>query len=268
MAENLINDLWKEALTFEMDENYKLSVGALDLYINLQEKEWQFRHSYATQDEIQNERKLQLSKIKTVNSNELVVTRFIHSDNVDSLHIKPRLANRNIVAKPYSPILLPSQQEITIYISTPVWLAISSGTMNEPLVEMPTFQLSDTWFGPKPHIGELCYSRHFTGRIDLNVLPKRMSRVITPVRITNNGEGNLKLEKISIPCDYLAIYQNKTNELWTPTLSVIRHAEHNKTEVKIDRTLHPALAECKKIAEPRVSDQKGLLSKTIDMLFS
>lgn len=268
MTQNLVENLWQETLSFEYDKNYKLTVGALELYASLLESEWQFRHRYITEDETKSERQINLSVVKNLPQTNLELMRFIHADKGNSLQVRPCLANKNIVAKPYTPVFLPSQQTMTIYISTPVWLAIFQNQLRQPLLEIPTFKLSDTWFGPKPHIGELCYSSQFSGRISLDSLPKRSSRIITPVRITNNGEGNLKLEKISIPCDYLAIYVNKEQALWTPTLSIIRETEQSRTRIAIDKTLHPALLDAQRIAEPRVSDQTRLLSKTIDMLFS
>ena len=218
--------------------------------------------------ETKNEKKIQLSTLKKTTRDDLEPMRFIHSTNQDKLQFRPRLANRSIVAKPYMPVFLPSQQTVTIYISTPIWLAIFLEGHKQPLLELPTYKLSDTWFGPKPHIGELSYASRFSGRIDLSALPKRASRIITPVKITNNGNDNLKLEKISIPCDYLTVYCNKNNELWTQTLSILREVDQKKTQVSIEKALHPALESAKKIGEPRVADQSRLLSKTIDMLFS
>ena len=268
MKQNLINNLWQETLACDLDLHYKLSVGALEIYLTALESEWQFHYRYITEDETKNEKEIHLSTVKDLRNADLELMRFIRGDAHNEIQIKPRLANKNIVAKPYMPLFLPSQQTVTIYISTPVWLAIYQNKQTRPLIELPTFKLSDTWFGPKPHIGELCYASLFSGRINLNSLPQRASRVITPVTITNNGSDNLKLEKISIPCDYLAIYVNSDNELWTPTLSIVRETDQNKTRISIDKTLHPKLHDAKRISEPRVSDQTRLLSKTIDMLFS
>ncbi|UZE94537.1 hypothetical protein [Alkalimarinus alittae] len=264
----MTENLWEETNTFEPQTTYKLSVGALELYINLLENEWTFRHSYLTQDETKTEKKIELSALKKNTRDDLDPLRFINANQQKTLQFRPRLANKSIVAKPYMPVFLPSQQTVTIYISTPIWLAIFFEGHKQPLLELPTFKLSDTWFGPRPHKGELCYSSRFSGRIDLKALPKRASRIITPVKITNNGADNLKLEKISIPCDYLAVYLNKNNELWTPTLSILREVDQNKTKVAIEKTLHPSLEQARRVGEPRVADPSRLLSKTIDMLFS
>lgn len=139
--------------------------------------------------------------------------RFICSNSRNTLQIRPRLANKSIVEKPYIPVFLPSKQTVTIDISTPILFALFLNEQKNSFLEIPTIKLSDTWFGPKPHIGELCYSSRFSGRISLSELPKRASRIITPVKVTNNDADNLKLEKISISCDYLTVYLSKGNEL-------------------------------------------------------
>ena len=268
MKQNLIDNLWQETLVFEFDTDYKLTIGAVELYVKSLKNEWQFSYRYITGDETKNEKEVLISTLKDLRKDGLELMRFVRDDDDNAIQIRPRLANKNIVAKPYMPLFLPSQQTVTIYISTPVWLAIFQNQQSRPLMELPTFILSDSWFGPTPHIGELCYASLFSGRIDLSSLPRRASRIITPVTITNNGIDNLKLEKISIPCDYLAIYANSANELWTPTLSIVRETDQSKTRMSIDKKLHPKLLDAKRIAEPRVLDQTGLLSKTIDMLFS
>jgi hypothetical protein len=268
MTEKIVDNLWQETLMFELQKTYKLSVGALELYINLLENEWRFRHCYVSEDETGIEKPIQLALLDTMEKEDLQPMRYICSDDINTLQIRPKLANKSIVAKPYIPVFLPSKQTVTIYISTPLSLALFLDKQKIPFLEIPTIKLSDTWFGPKPHIGELCYSSRFSGRISLSELPKRASRIITPVKVTNNGADNLKLEKISIPCDYLAVYLSQKNELWTPTLSILRETDQNKTQVTIDKILHPALEGAKRIGEPKIGDQTRLLAKTLDMLFS
>jgi hypothetical protein len=268
MATKIATDLWRDELTLVSESYYKLEIGALELFVFHINSEWQFRHCYLTSDETKGEKKIAWKAVKDLNKNKLELKRFIQSQQSDRLKIRPMLADRNIVAKPHEPIFLPSNQSVTLYISTPVWLGLYVNNNEVPLFQLSTFQLSDTWFGPKPHLGELCYSSQFSGRMNLDSLPRRAGRVITPVKIINNATDNLKLEKLSIPCDYLSIYLTDNSELWTPTLTVTREADSSKTQVKIEPELHPKLEKAELISTARVSDHSGLLIKTINMLFS
>jgi len=267
MSTNLITNLWQDDLALESENYYKLQIGALELYFYHIEYEWLFYHRFLTSDEAKNEKKITLTKVKKIDREKLELKRFVQSNQAELIKVRPKLADRNIVAKPHEPVFLPSKQSIVLYISTPVWLAIFVNYDDKSLLDLSTFQLPDTWFGPKPHVGELCYASRFSGRANLDLLPRRAGRIITPVKITNNGTDNLKLEKLSIPCDYLSIYLTQNDELWTPTLSVSRETDSSKTQVKIEQALHPKLEGAKLLSEPKVSDKNGLLLKTINMLF-
>jgi hypothetical protein len=268
MATKIATDLWRDELTLATESYYKLEIGALELFVSHTNFEWQFRHCYLTSDETKNEKKISWKAVKDLNKNKFELMRFIQSHESDHLKIRPMLADRNIVAKPHEPIFLPSNQSVTLYLSTPVWLGLYVNSSESPLFQLSTFQLSDTWFGPKPHLGELCYSSQFSGRMNLDSLPRRSGRVITPIKIVNNGTDNLKLEKLSIPCEYLSIYLTAKSELWTPTLTVTREVDSSKTQVKIEPELHPKLENAELVSTARVNDQSGLLIKTINMLFS
>jgi hypothetical protein len=268
MAEKINLNVWTEQLTIEPEQIVKLNIGALELYLEPLKNEWQVRHGYANDDETSREKPIQLSRLKQRPNIDLELMRFIHSHQESKLRFIPRMANRSIVAKPYQPIYLPANQTVTIYISTPIWLAVKIGDQKDSLLELPSFRLSDTWFGPKPHIGELCYSSHFSGRVDLASLPRRESRIITPVKVSNQASDNLKIEKISIPCEFLEIYQNEQGELWTQELSLSRQQNKKSTKLIVDKVKHSALDQATKISEARKQDVSGLLSKTVDMLFS
>ncbi|MGX5172641.1 hypothetical protein ACUR5C_01275 [Aliikangiella sp. IMCC44653] len=268
MSKESNDNIWLNPIDFSENKQHKIVIGALQIYITQLIQEWQFKHRFVLQDESLSEQKISITSVASIQVDNLELNRFIQSDDINQLHIKPRLANRSIVAKPHTPVFLPSKQAITIYVSTPLWIAFYLNGFNQPLFEMATFKLSDTWFGPRPHVGELCYASRFSGRIDLKALPRRPSRVITPITISNNGDDNLKLEKIAIPSEYLSVYLTKNSELWTPTLKVTREKDQKNTRVIIDKNLHPALQDATKISEPRTSDQSGLFTKTLDMLFS
>ncbi len=262
------DSIWLQTVSFSENNLFHLSIGDLDIHLSHLSQEWQFHHHYLNRGETQQEDEILLEQINELNTENKVLSRFIHSADCKEMILKPRMANRSIVAKPHNPVFLPCNQSITIYVSTPIWVAFYINGFSFPLLELPTYCLSDTWFGPKPHIGELCYASRFSGRIDLTALPRRPSRIITPISISNLASDNLKLEKIAIPSEYLSVYLSQKGELWTPTLKVIREKEQKNTQVVIDKAVHPALQDAQRIAEPRIIDQSGLLSKTLDMLFS
>ncbi|WP_444998567.1 hypothetical protein [Aliikangiella sp. IMCC44359] len=279
-------DLWKQVFSIPSGEHYKLTFGSLTTYISHQEGDWQFRYLYSTEKEDEIEQKIEFSSHETPVPEYSQLTRIIHANpiqdaiinkqsncdgnlaNLSKISFQPQLANRSIVAKPHTPFYLPAQESVTIYLSTPVWLAIKIGEVSQPLLEIPSFKLSDTWFGPRPHIGELCYASQFSGRTNFQLLPKRMSRIITPVQIINNGKESLKLEKIAIPTAYLTTYLTDSGELWTSELKVLCERDKKAPLVSTAKNLPSHVANASLISEPREKDASGLISKTLDRLFS
>jgi hypothetical protein len=275
-------DLWEQSFTIPEGEHRKLSFGLLNVYISRMHGDWQFRNHYSVGDESQREKAPDFMRLKNPPAEEGTLTRIIQSTGNDKLEknesaeaidktiirFVPRLADRSIVAKPIAPFLLPPHEKITVYLSSPVWLAIKIGEQTESLLEIPSFKLSDTWFGPRPHIGELCYASRFSGRTNLELLPKRMSRIITPVQIVNNGSDKLKIEKIAIPSAYLAVYLTDAGELWTSELKVVRESDKATPQVNIEKNLPDYVKDARLISQPRENYVSGILGKTIDRLLS
>jgi hypothetical protein len=264
----LINDLFGTPFKIELDKIYKFEAAALEVYLIRKNKQWLFFHHHLPSNESEAYKEIKIKKIKSFDDAGKECLRVIESSEQDELLVKPAMAARNIVAKPMTPISLPPNQTVTIYLSTPISLTLSLSNANKPLITLPSVKLSETWFGPKPHIGELCLASEFSGRTDLANLPLRPTRVITPVQVENQGDDLLKLSKIAIPCEFLDIYQTAEHGLWTPAIKVTRTQQHALASVSVDKALLDEIKDGEIIAPARESNKSGLLSKTLDMVFS
>ncbi len=148
------------------------------------------------------------------------------------IELKPVLANLPLASKLERPIYIPGGEDILLYISSPVWVRVQTGTTNIILDEIPTLVLSDTWFGPNTREGELCYAGHTHCSPHLKDIPSGSDRIISPMLIKNHARELLKLENISVPLPYLSVYSDKDNFLWTEQLNVYRE-EDTGPEVKV-----------------------------------
>ena len=54
----------------------------------------------------------------------------------------PNLADRPVVARPAVPFFIPPGEELELFVSTPIWVQLRSGTTD--LVELPCLRPSDT----------------------------------------------------------------------------------------------------------------------------
>jgi len=158
------------------------------------------------------------------------------------IELKPILANRPLASKLERPLYIPGGEDILLYVSSPVWVRVQTGKGKIILDEIPTFVLSDTWFGPNTREGELCYAGHTHCSPHLKDVPSGPDRIISPMLIKNHAKQPLKLENISVPLPYLSVYSDKANFLWTEQLYVYRE-EDSGPEVEVAKGPPKALEE-------------------------
>lgn len=185
---------------------------------------------------------------------EEVHERFMHDGPERQVTLMPVLGDRAVVARPRQPVFLLSRQEVTFYLSTPIWLKILVGSPQIMLRELATVRLSDTWFGPSTRVGELSYANRTHARRNLGELPLRPHRAITPLKIRNNSAATLPLEKISLPVPMLALFGAKDCSLWTQRTTLVREEVSDLASVRIESAkdiVDPYGGALTRIAEPR-----------------
>ena len=101
------------------------------------------------------------------------VERYMFRQTHPSIQLIPRLADRSVVIRPVDPIYIPDGQRGTLYISTPLWLSGYVESQKNPLFDIPVILPKDTWFGPDPRSGEMCYATSVDGRTELQLLKPR-----------------------------------------------------------------------------------------------
>ena len=166
--------------------------------------------------------------------------RLTFERSVRSLTLQPLLADRAVIVKPESPLFVPSGETITLYVSTPVWIALRFGLPPQTLLEFPGFRPSDTWFGPSTREGELAYAARTTGRLTLAELPVRPHRAVTPVRVRNQGTDALLLERLKVPVTYLSLYRGASEgtgvRLFTEPVTLVRGTAADVADVQLGKS--------------------------------
>lgn len=197
------------------------------------------------------------------------IVRFSAQDDEATVTLKPALANRPVVARPENAIYIPPGAEVTLYISTPLWIQMRLGA--SATHEVPSFRPSDTWFGPSTREGELCYAARTTGRFRLADLPMRPHRAVTPLVVQNAASDQLLVERAQIPMQHLALYETDNHVLWTQAVTLHREEDVEGARVRIKPGAPPDAANATCAAEPREPLKKNLVMSTfkaIGALFS
>lgn len=183
------------------------------------------------------------------------------------LLIEPALADRSVVIKSAVPILVPAGEQISFYVSTPMWVRGHIQGSNHPLLDVAAVRMSDTWFGPSTMEGELCYATTITGRLYLDDLPVRAHRAITPLRIKNNGAAPLKLEKLSLPVPFLSLFDSQEQGLWTEEMTLLHDERKDLAQVIIGAGPPELWSRAERVGAPRRTADRSILYRTFGALF-
>jgi hypothetical protein len=217
--------------------------------------------------------------------------RFSFASAPAAFIVRPALADRPVVVRPDGVIAIPSGERVTLYVSTPVWLVLSVGrpssgpkqrggsrrapparernaTDDVRLTELPSYRLSDTWFGPSTREGELCYASRTAGRLTLDELPRRPHRAVTPVTIHNHAAQPLVIDRVQVPIPLLSLYVDADDALWTNGVNLTRESDGDHAALRVEpsppRTRRGAP---ERLAPPRTTSSGSAVVRAFSRLF-
>jgi hypothetical protein len=205
----------------------------------------------------------------------LATFRFTFADTPDTLRVLPALPDRQVVIRPESTLAIPPGERVTLYASTPVWMALqvevhqrrrrrgreSGDPRPVVLSELPTSRPSDTWFGPSTLEGELAYAVRTAARMRVDELPLRPHRAVIPVTIANHGVDPLWLTRIAVPMPFLALHLDRHGQMWCDAVQFTRESDED-TKLSIDAGVPPG---GERLVAPRFS---GSLAASLGKTFS
>lgn len=189
---------------------------------------------------------------------ETEVTRFAVRDESRTLRLTPALPDRPVIFKAARPFFVPSGEEATLFVSSPLWLRLEVGEASTELLDFPLRRPSDTWFGPDTLAGELCYASKTSARLHLEEAPVRPHRAITAVRIINRAESSLPLEKLKVPVPGLELFASGDGHLWTAALTLEREEDKDQARVRVTERPKAATA-LTPVAQARTPTSRGAL---------
>lgn len=181
----------------------------------------------------------------------------------DRLIVSPRLADRSVVVRPETSFRLAPQGEIELYIGTPLWVHLETSEPIHRLLDVSARRPSDTWFGPSTTVGELCYAGRTAARLHLANLSAAQHLAVTRVLLCNRGDDDLLLDRLKLPVPNLALFAGTGGSLWTQTVSVDRDADGKLAEVRIEEEPPPEAAAAQRLAEPRITADRGAFSRAL-----
>lgn len=194
------------------------------------------------------------------------VSRYSFRQTDPGIVLRPALADRPVIVRPENPLFIPAGEEVTLYVSTPLWVQIERADAAKLLHEQPAYRPSDTWFGPSTREGELCYASRTAGRFQLANLPLRRHRAVTPLVVRNHASEALNLERAQIPTPHLTLYESAEHDLWTQAVTLDRREGAEGATVDIKHRAPREVQVVTRIHEPRHEAKKGLVMSTFQAL--
>lgn len=203
-----------------------LELGPLSLWLEHREHEWRIAFTSAP-DPLADRLEIAERDCGGEGEGKGARHRFATRQPGDAIAMTPRLADRPVLARPEPQLVIPARDEVELFVSTPIWVAVELPDPPRSLLEVPTSRPSDTWFGPDTRWGTLCYASRTAASLLLDNMPLRPHRAITRVLVRNRADDALELERLSVPAPNLSLWADPRGGLWTQ--SVV--AERNRSGV-------------------------------------
>lgn len=145
---------------------------------------------------------------------ELEWLRWPMQEPPDQVHLAPVLPPRTVVAEPEVPFRLLPDARARVFVRVPLWVRITAGGTDGPiLTEVPTVDLSDTWWGDLGE-GELCYWLGTTARRSVPPEVFAPHLAVCPLQLVNRSRDDLPVERFSLRVELLSVFA-EDGRLWS-----------------------------------------------------
>lgn len=257
--------IWDE---YQIDQSATghFKFGPLHLWITRFNNEWRLSNS-SSHDPEDRTVEIEIPFAGNIPEN-LEVVRFGCKETGTHIRFSPALADRPVVIRPEMPFYLPPNEEVTIFVSTPLWLNLTVGAESTKLLSMPILRLSDSWFGVDPTEGELCYAARTKAKLRFEDLSLIQYRAVTKIILCNSSSQQMFLERIKVPVHNLSLYRSKENGLLTETITIVKDDDHVDMRMKLDKPTEAEFGGATKISMPREPLQKNIFLKVFNSLIN
>lgn len=257
---------WWGDYEIDIEQTLRWQIGPKTLWITRGDKEWRITTAEG-RDHLDNRLTIAEAAERPVGEG-LDVRRFSVRGEDRTIRLVPALPDRPMIVKAEEPFFIPMKDEVTLYVSAPLWLGIYAAGSDSKLVDVSLIQPSDTWFGPDTLSGELCYASRSSARLHLENLPERPHRSVSALHIRNSAKSVLAVEKLKVPVQHLGLFVSEGGHLWTEALKFEREEDTEEARIRIDKRpakigyeIQVATARMKKSSGFLLDAFGGLISK-------
>ena len=179
----------------------------------------------------------------------------------DAITLTPRLADRAVVAKPERRLFIPPDTDMSVYVSSPLWVSLS--VSGRELASFPVQTPWETWFGPSPREGELCWATRTACRLRWDDGTYRPHRALTAVRVQNRAHQAMPFDKIKIPVNLLGLYVAPDGTLWSQDVMLETAADGTLAPLQIQQGPPGTVGGLTIVSDPRDQPTERTLARAI-----
>lgn len=256
---------WWGQYELEAGQSARWRIGPLQLHIRRSASEW--RVAWTSPGSPKDETAEHECPTDEPVPDTAVVNRYTQKQTSSKLTLSGALADRPVVVKPETPLFVPGNEEVTLYVGSPVWVRVLVGDPAQQLVEIPTHRATDTWAGPNTREGQVCYGSRTLAQLELADCVLRPHRAITAVHVHNRAPDALLIEQIQLPAPLLALYATSTGMLWTQSVTLVREPMQEGARLEIGAAEPPDGGELKQLSDPRTQETDSIVFQVFHKLF-
>jgi len=262
---NETQDRWWAPVRVAIGEGWRWHLGPFHITVYRADNEWRISHD---REEGDGPAPGLWSRERSpeVPEDSPNLERYAAGADTEELRLRPRVADRSLVALPRTPLYVLPGEQAKVYVSSPLWIDIEVGPPPRSLREVPIKRLSDTWVGGSTIEGEVAYALKTYGRVRLEEVPKRSHRCITPVVFANQGVDMLRVERMNLPIPYLSLFASADGDLWSQGVLLERSEDDEMARLEITPGAPPEAEGAERVAEARQKAEPKLLVRAFSSL--
>ncbi|PJA74514.1 hypothetical protein CO151_09470 [bacterium CG_4_9_14_3_um_filter_65_15] len=256
-----VDQTWFGDFSLSLDKTAYWQIGPSEIWLTRSSQEWRFTGRTGTNPLNMTLKHLPDGGDPEPEESTVGPLRLGFKNAPERLSLLPMMADRPFVVKPATPFMLPPGQEVTLYLSTVLWLQVAVGDPSQEFLQMPLFLPSDTWFGDSTLDGEMCYALQTSARLRLENLPVRPHRAVSALTVRNKSHANLEVEKVLFPAPQMSLFAGESGHLWTESLTLVHTSEHHDAPLILKDSPPSQAGQTRKVVGPRQAAPRSILTR-------
>jgi hypothetical protein len=212
MSDDDFDPCWWRTYPLPAEHPRHWRIGALSLWVHASAGEWRIHHTTDRDDD--EPLTLALDAVPVGASADVV--RLASSQLRSSVQLSARCADRPVVVRPEVPFSLLTGERISLFVSAPIWVTLSSGD-GEPVLDLPVIRPTDTWLGADTRSGTVGYALRTSSRTSPARLRHTPGRAYTRLDLVNGTDEPRAFERVVLPMPSLSLW-HVGDQLWTDTV--------------------------------------------------